>query len=491
MKKILFVAPPYHCWGVQVIGTWPPLQIAYLAGEAEKAGCEARIFDAMNKYLSFDDVRAEIERFRPDFVMSLDYLPVSGAISTATVPAALKALSIAKEVDPDIVTLIAGPHPTFLYRDILDDPEEAPDFVLRGEAEETLRLFLQAYPGGDWRSLQGIAWHDGNGPTATGLRPHVADLDTLQPAWHLLDWEDYHYNIAPYGRMASILTTRGCMMQCSFCSHRVFWRADWRARDPVKVVEEIRHLVDVHKVDFITLIDPYPTKDAERWERQLDLLIAAKIKVGLLMETRVEDIIRDRDILHKYRDAGVMHLYVGAESSSDTTLSSLNKGTSVDQNKLAIDLLREVGIMTEASFMIGFPDDTPASVDKTIAEAIRLNPDIAVFPLITPMPFTPLFKEMKERIRVFDWSQYNLMTPIIEPHAMTLEQVKRELARCYMTFYGNKMQEVVALPDGFKRRYMLSAFKAMMKDFHTHFDFGGESIPHDMPGLHVLKEAIS
>ena len=71
MKKILFIAPPYHCWGVQVIGTWPPLQIAYLAGEALKAGCEARIFDAMNKYLTFDDVKAEIARYQPDFVLSI------------------------------------------------------------------------------------------------------------------------------------------------------------------------------------------------------------------------------------------------------------------------------------------------------------------------------------------------------------------------------------------------------------------------------------
>lgn len=490
MKKILFVAPPYHCWGVQVIGTWPPLQIAYLAGEALKAGCEARIFDAMNKYLTFDDVKAEIARYQPDFVLSMDYLPVSGAISTATVPAALKALALAKEVNPEIVTIIAGPHPTFLYKEILSAPEDAPDFVLRGEAEETLRLLLQTFPEGNWRALDGIAYHNGVEPVVTKLRPHIDDLDTLSPAWHLLDWDDYHYNIAPYGRMASILTTRGCMMSCSFCSHRVFWRADWRARDPVKVVEEIRLLVDRYKVDFITLIDPYPTKDAARWERQLDLLIEARIKVGLLMETRVEDIIRDREILWKYRDAGVMHLYVGAESSSDTTLNSLNKGTNVDQNKLAIDLLREVGIMTEASFMIGFPEETTASVDKTIAEAIRLNPDIAVFPLITPMPFTPLYKEMKERIRVFDYAKYNLMTPIIEPYAMSLDQVKRELARCYMTFYGNKMQEVMQLPDGFKRRYMLSAFKAMMKDFHNHFDFGDQPIPHDMPGLHALQKVV-
>ena len=252
------------------------------------------------------------------------------------------------------------------------------------------------------------------------------------------------------------------------------------------MVDEIRHLVDTYQVEFITLIDPYPTKDRARWELQLDLIIEAKIDVRLLMETRVEDIIRDEDILHKYRAAGIIHMYLGAESSSDSTLNSLNKGTSVDLNKQALDLLRGHDIMTEASFMIGFPNETKETVDQTISEALRLNPDIAVFPIITPMPFTPLYKEMKDRIRVFDYAKYNLMTPIIEPHAMSLEEVSSELARCYMTFYSKKMQEVQQLEDGFKRRYMMSAFKAMMKDFHKHFDVGSAQMPHDVPEMAAL-----
>jgi hypothetical protein len=80
---------------------------------------------------------------------------------------------------------------------------------------------------------------------------------------------------------------------------------------------------------------------------------------------------------------------------------------------------------------------------------------------------------MKDRIRVFDYSQYNLVTPIIEPYAMSLEEVTIALGRCYMTFYANKMTEILALPDGFKRRYMLSAMKQMMKDYGEHFDFLG------------------
>lgn len=491
MSKVLFIAPPYHCWGVQVIGTWPPLQLAYLAGVALEAGYEVRLCDAMNNGFTFDDVRTEIEDSQPDYVVTLDYLPVSGAISTATVPAAIKTLGIAKEVDPNIATIIGGPHPTFLYDEILGETDSPVDFVMRGESEETLRELLPAIAEGRAGEVAGIAYLDSGTIVTTPMRPHIADLDTLSPAWHLLDWTLYHYNIEPWGRMASILTTRGCMMGCSFCSHRKFWRGDWRARDPRKVVDEIRLLVEKYEVEFITLIDPYPTNDRDRWEQQLDLLIEADIDVHLLMETRVEDIIRDEDILPKYRKAGIIHMYLGAESSSDEMLDSLNKGTDVDMNKRAIDLLREHDIMTEASFMVGFPNETWETIAKTIAEAVRLNPDIAVFPVITPMPFTPLYEETKDRIRVFDYSKYNLMTPIIEPYEMSLDDVYRALARCYMGFYGQKMREVADLPDGFKRRYMMSAFQQMMKDYGDRFDFLREEMPPGMPNMPAMAGMAS
>ena len=172
MSKILFIAPPYHCWGVQVIGTWPPLQIAYLAGVALDAGHDARIFDAMNKDMTFDDVRAEIERYQPDYVLSLDYLPVSGAISTATVPAALKTLAIAKEVNPTIVTLLGGPHPSFMFKEILGDEAGRPDVILRGEAEETLRELLLTFPENRWQQIKGIAYRSSRADArpATGCR---------------------------------------------------------------------------------------------------------------------------------------------------------------------------------------------------------------------------------------------------------------------------------------------------------------------------------
>lgn len=474
MSRILFVTPPYRCWGQQMIGNWPPLQLTYLAGAALSAGHEAKIYDAMYKDTSYEEIRHQVLEFKPDVVMSLDYLPVTGAISTCTVPAAVEALRVAKQVDPAIVALIGGPHPTFMYEEMLADEDNPVDVILRGEMEETLVELLGALANdAPLEEVRGIAFLRDGEVVATEQRPHIADLDTLKPAWHLLDWTDYHYNVDPWGRMASILTSRGCMMGCSFCSQRVFWRGEWRARDPYKVLDEIRHLIDEYDVEFITMIDAYPTRDRERWEKILDLLIEADLGVKLLIETRVEDIIRDSDILWKYHDAGIMHIYLGLETSTDELLASLNKGTTVDQNKRAVDLLKQHDIMIEASFMIGFPEETWDSIKKTAEMAAWLNPDIAVFPVLTPMPYTALWDEVHDRIRVWDYSKYNISTPIIEPYAMSLNDVMIALGKCYMTFYANKMSEILALPEGFKRSYMLSAMKVMMRDYGEHFDFLG------------------
>jgi anaerobic magnesium-protoporphyrin IX monomethyl ester cyclase len=156
---------------------------------------------------------------------------------------------------------------------------------------------------------------------------------------------------------------------------------------------------------------------------------------------------------------------------------------SFEQNKRALDLLREAGIMTEASFMIGFPHETWDSIQRTIDSAIYLNPDVAVFPVVTPMPFTPIFDEMKDSIRVWDYSKYNLVTPIIEPDDMTMDEVTKALGQCYMKFYRRKIEEVLDLPDGYKKTYLISAMKLMMGAHGSNFDFAGSGMvmPHRMP----------
>ncbi|HEX4846023.1 MAG TPA: radical SAM protein, partial [Geothrix sp.] len=179
-------------------------------------------------------------------------------------------------------------------------------------------------------------------------------------------------------------------------------------------------------------------------------------------------------------------LYIGAEAGTDELLAALNKGNDVNAIAHAIRLAREHDIVTEASFLIGHPTETWESIERTIEVALRMNPDIAVFPVLTPMPFTPLYDELKDRVRVHDYSKYNLATPIIEPYAMTLEEVTIALGKCYMSFYAKKIPQIKALPDGFKRRYLLSACKEMMGAYGKHFSHLGAKMPtmHPHPAVH-------
>lgn len=477
IRKILLVTSPYRCWGVQVVGSWPPLLLAYLAGAAREAGADPQIYDAMNKSHSLADIRSEIERIRPDCVITYDYLPVTGAISTAALPDALEILRIAKEIDPRIVTIVGGPHPTFLPQEVLETARGALDYVLLGEGETTLKALLSALRGGTAAQVDGIAYLANGKPVVNRRREQLRDLDELVPAWDLLDWDLYNYWVSPGGRMTSILTTRGCEMNCSFCSQRLFWRGAWRPRSPEKVMEEITLLRRKYDVTVFTLIDAYPTRDRARWERLLDLLIEAQLGISLLIETRVEDIVRDAEILHKYRAAGIVHIYMGAESGDDDVLNSLNKGVQMRTTRTALDLLRREGIVTEASFMVGFPHETWDSIEKTIESAIDLNPDVAVFPIVTPWPYTPMYREMRDRIRVHDYSKYNLVTPIVEPLHMSLDEVGEALAACYMKFYSHKMEDIAALEEGYKKEYLLSALRLMMKEQCSAFRTAGIKLP--------------
>ena len=95
----------------------------------------------------------------------------------------------------------------------------------------------------------------------------------------------------------------------------------------------------------------------------------------------------------------------------------------------------------------------------------------------TPWPYTPMYTEMKDRIRVFDYSKYNLVTPIIEPMQMSLEEVTQALAKCYMKFYSHKMLEIAGMEEGFKKDYLMSAMRLMMKEQCSAFRMTGIRCP--------------
>ena len=226
---------------------------------------------------------------------------------------------------------------------------------------------------------------------------------------------------------------------------------------------EVRLLRDRFGVDTLEVADEHPTHDRARWERILDRLIEEDLGVELLAETRADDVVRDADILWKYRRAGVLHMYVGVESVRQERLDTMRKDITVEQSRRAISLLNDAGIITETSFLLGFPGDTRETVEETVELSLEYAPDLAFFLAPTPWPYADWYREVADRVEVRDYSRYNLINPIIRPDGMTREELAGLLSNAFLRFYKDKMRRLGELSPE-KRTYMLRVAKLLMEE---------------------------
>jgi anaerobic magnesium-protoporphyrin IX monomethyl ester cyclase len=442
---------------VEVAGSWVPLYYVYLAGAARAAGYDAEIYDAMTKNVGFAEIEKRIRYSKPDFV--------AVAVITCTCPDAIKVLELAKTIDPGIRTIAGGVHASFMYEEMFRTTK-ALDFIVRGEGERTIPELLDAATkNGDLSRVRGIVYRDRVALIVTPDRPFMENLDNQPMGWDLLDWTDYHYYIIPGSRLGAVDTSRGCDKDCTFCSQQKFWGKKWRARSPEDIVREMELLKEKHKVNVVLFTDDYPTPDRARWERLLDLLIEKDLGQYILMETRAADIIRDEDLLPKYRKAGIIHIYVGTEATQQSSLDYIKKDLSLEESKKALDLCRKHGIITETSMILGFPDETEDSIARTLELAMEFNPDMAHFLAIAPWPYADIYPDLKPYIVVHDYRKYNLIDPILKPKNMTLAELDRAIVDCYRAFYMNRYAEMTLQErDGFKKKYMMTAMRLMMSN---------------------------
>ncbi|MBI1416483.1 MAG: magnesium-protoporphyrin IX monomethyl ester anaerobic oxidative cyclase [Limimaricola sp.] len=469
--RILFVHPNYHSGGAEIAGSWPPAWVAYLAGSLKSAGFDdIHFIDAMTENVDDGTLAARMAELQPDVV--------GVTAITPSIYVAERVLQIAQETLPDALRVLGGVHATFMFKQVLS---EAPwvDVIVRGEGEEIVTALMQAVDEGRWPAdrarIRGIAFRDGTEIVATPAASTVKDLDGIDPDWSLLDWSKYIYT--PLGvRVAIPNMARGCPFTCSFCSQWKFWR-DYRVRNPVAVVDEIERLVNDHQVGFFILADEEPTINRKKFIQFCEELIARSLpdRVKWGINTRVTDIMRDKELLGFYRKAGLVHVSLGTEAAAQLKLDQFNKETKVADNKEAIRLLREADIFVEAQFIVGLDNETAETLEETYRMAWDWQPDLANWSMYTPWPFTPLFAEIRDQVEVFDFSKYNFVTPIMKPKALTRGELLDGVMKNYRRFYMKKaLFHYPWRGTGFRRRYLLGCLKAFLKAGagRTFYDLG-------------------
>lgn len=421
--KVLLVNPPYFNSKYKFIGlVAPPLGIAYMAAVLEENDIDVKIIDAAALEMSWETLETEIKGISPDIVAITALTP--------TIDKALQTAELAKKTCPQATVIMGGYHPTFNYQEMLE--KEYVDIVIMGEGEYTLLDLVETLEeGGDLKNVLGIAYEGG----VTPPRPLIEDLDELPfPARHLLPMDSYKIlNMKLH--TATLISGRGCPMQCSFCASAALHGRKLRMRSPKNVVDEMEHLINDHDSGMIAFMDDTFTLKPSNVEAICDEIMRRGIDVYWGCTARADTL--SEKLLRKMSDSGCITMFLGVESADQQQLDRVNKQLTIEKIRQAFKLSRENDIRTIASVVLGMPGDTKESIERTIKFVRELNPSYALFSLATPYPGTRFYQEAVQDnlIKVKDWSKYTLLSPVLETVDCSLDELKTMQKKAFRQFY--------------------------------------------------------
>jgi anaerobic magnesium-protoporphyrin IX monomethyl ester cyclase len=377
----------------------PPLGLAYIAATLEKAGHEVKIVDrvALQYRNPKADLREldgiaqrEIAGFEPELVGI-------GAVTIQVYDLQRIARLVRRMRNGGNFPIVAGGfHPTAEPSLTLEDYHEI-DIVCRGEGEQAmLDLASGMEPGG----IPGLSFKREGNLISTEERVPPRDLDLIpRPARHLLDMgfycrlNDMVLSSVPL-RAATVLASRGCAYDCSFCSSKLIYKSS-RYHSPGYVLDEVESLAESYPIDAVSFVDSTMLPRRDRLEEICEGLIKRKLNKRLRWGCSLRANLVDEKILALMKEAGCMFVNYGFESGSQRMLDGMNKRVAVADNYRAARLTHDAGILVNSAFIVNMPGETEDDMRATIS-FLKNNGDrlysVGLNPLL-PLPGSPWYEE--------------------------------------------------------------------------------------------------
>jgi radical SAM superfamily enzyme YgiQ (UPF0313 family) len=424
--KVLLLAPSQKSVYGRLGPPYPPLGVLQIGACLKRSGHDVRFLDAA---IHPKEVESTLRGVKPDVVCITSVTP--------TYPSALKLALLAKSTCRAEVVM-GGPHVSFL-------PEEplrtgAVDFVVVGEGETTVVELTEALEGGNPSAVRGLYYVLDGRARFTGHRRPIEDLDTLPfPDWDLVRQSTaYIPPEAVSRRVFTVITSRGCPFDCSFCVSSRFFGRRIRRRSIRSVTDEIESLVREKGAEEIHFADDCLTSDRD-WVLRLctELKTAGfGIHISFMNGLRADQV--DGEVLEALKSTRVRTLGFGVETADRLLMEQSGKKLSRRDVEAAFKMSREFGFKTWGFFIIGFPDETEEQARSTFNLSLELDPDFAKYFPLVPFPGSRLFEEIKAKgmMNSPDWTEYSLYSSNVPTLSnMTSRQVSCLLSQFYRSFY--------------------------------------------------------
>lgn len=437
--KVLFLNPPFTDYGGLEGhgGKALPLNLAYLAAylREKRPDIEIKVLDCEGLGLHYSDIDQKIQEIKPDLIGITAPTPAFAQV--------LEVCRIIKNISPEIITVVGGPHPTALPKETA--AEKNIDFAVIYEGEITFTELVDAIDKNKpLNEIKGIIFKDKNGNICqTQKREPIQDLDALPfPARDLFPLEIYFP--PPTKRISdkkagNMITSRGCCYQCTYCMASFMWQRKVRFRSIKNVVDEIEECLNKYGIGEFNFHDELFTINKQRTIEFCQEVKKRKLDIAWVCMCRVDFV--GEEVLKEMKEAGCKKIMFGFESGDQGILDHMKKNIKVEKAYEAVRLVKKAGIKTAGNFMFGNIGETEETIKKGIALAKKLNLDTVAFFVASPYPGTEFYEEAKKigYFRPdFEWKDFTLVSnnkPPLNIPGLPAEKILYWQKRAYREYY--------------------------------------------------------
>lgn len=411
--RIAVIAPPYPLEEMPS----PPLGVTYVAAAFEAAGAEVKIFDYIVSSYSRDKLEKQLASFQPDAVGSTSV--------TMNFYEAQQILSDVKQYNPEIVTMMGGPHVSFTAEETLKKYPNI-DLIVVGEGEDTIAELTPVIKRKNkWSDILGMVYRNGDQIIQTGKRDFITDIDRIpSPARDLLPISRYR----ALGFPVSLITGRGCPYSCIFCLGRKMVGSKVRKRNPQLVLDEIETIIG-YGFDRINIADDLFTTDKERVREICQGIKERSLKFLWSAFARVDTV--SQEVFDLMASAGCDSVSFGVETGNPEMLKRIKKGIKLEQVHQAVKMCQQAGMIAHESFIIGLPGETKETLRETDAFA-RSTKAIYGYHFLAPFPGTTVREKIQDydlEILTDNWSLYDANDAIVQTSSLRPQEMSEFGAR--------------------------------------------------------------
>jgi anaerobic magnesium-protoporphyrin IX monomethyl ester cyclase len=331
-----------------------------------------------------------------------------------------------KERRPDVVTVFGGAHISALGAELLER-FEAIDYLVFGEGEQTL---AELASGADPRQIGGLAWRDGERIVTNPVRGQIASLDDLPfPAYEKLTGFPRGYKLPPFSYVkspgATMITSRGCVYNCSFCDRSVFKRG-FRYNSPDYIYEHMRYLRHEFGVRHINIYDDLFTTNRKRIAALCERLIREPL--GIQFNCAIHAGHADDELLGMLHDAGCLMISVGIETGDPELLARHKPSITLEKVSDTVRRAQANGLRAKGLFIMGLPGETPETARRTTEFALDLGLDDMNISKFSPFHGAPCWPTIHEEGELEeDWRKMNCLNFVFVPEAFDSERQLNQL----------------------------------------------------------------